>query len=516
MTWYLTILMVFMIIACGIAVAGMIAIHIKAYLKNKTLWKEDPDSNLYYAFAFGTGQYRKSNIYKDAREMLKDNKTCSISYLARKLREKEKGGAAVFFGRIAEGVIMFTSYIALFFRVTIGNIYLFISFIVHSIALLLFTFFSQIVKSVVRTADNNKTKKQHCPGCYAEFKIPKYICPNCETVHSNLTPGNNGIFYAKCKCGEMLPCTISKGRTQLSCICPNCEQDLATSGSKEITIQLVGGDKSGKTAFLAAFQHVYKELSEKGKELKVELFPKDLFDYLEDAYEDGITVPSSKTDIIDYNFINKWESNKEEKILIYDIPDEALTEEFFEKYPIALRHTKGIIFIIDPTSEDKVRKAITKSGDTVLQGTYSENDTEGVLLGFREKFFTMTNTNINKKSDIPIAVVINKCDISYIGNSCVYKGENGVTADPDFSKMSEKTRKFLMDNQFSNTVNMLEASFANVKYFAVSAKGHRLRNGKSFSPKGVIEPVYWLLKKSSKNTSDWLRPFTNDIAGKTE
>src|SRR5699024_7560090 len=83
---------------------------------------------------------------------------------------------------------------------------------------------------------------------------------------SNLRPGKFGIRKRTCCCGSKLPTTTLDNRHKLTAKCQNeaCQQALFTEENTPITLPVIGGPSSGKTAFMLATMEQLHELTNTG------------------------------------------------------------------------------------------------------------------------------------------------------------------------------------------------------------------------------------------------------------
>lgn len=84
-----------------------------------------------------------------------------------------------------------------------------------------------VLMPLFNLVDKNFRVAQHCPKCYATFKLPVFECPHCGTKHTKLYPGKCGLLFAKCTCGHFIPCASASKRKELKSYCPKCDYVLA-------------------------------------------------------------------------------------------------------------------------------------------------------------------------------------------------------------------------------------------------------------------------------------------------
>ena len=223
---------------------------------------------------------------------------------------------------------------------------------------------------------------------------------------------------------------------------------------------------------------------------------------MEGMYTNGVTDPSSPSEVSSYNYVHHLKGAAAHSLIFYDIPDEVLLSEEYEKSPLNFGYTDGIIIIIDPLSVASLRNECVRQGDISASSDFSNDDSEAIIVDFINKFSEIAGRSARKMSDIPVAVLIAKSDIKRIKSSIgMPKIKSQFKKDPEkyngdlSAARDEICRSFLNDIGLANVVNNLESVFLDVCYFPISALGHPPKVGVTFEPFGVIEPVTWIAKK---------------------
>ncbi len=302
--------------------------------------------------------------------------------------------------------------------------------------------------------------QSRCPNCKSISIVPLFQCPNCGRIHENLTPGPYGIFHVKCSCGKLLPSTAFNGRNDLAAFCPNCRYPLASGYAEQFGIQLAGSTSAGKTTFLAAFFHNYKEILP--AKVKCKFYPEDEFSKLENLYSRGLSKSTTDNNALMYSIVHEIPYQTPHQLSFYDIAGEAFQNiSSGTGQQQQFSYNEGIILIVDPDNDPDVNSAS-------IEAFISEHKK---LKGLKPSVMSST----------PAALVITKAD--------------KFLREFDRGLQDETTCKnFLKIHGFNNIINLIETEFKTVKFFAVSAVGHEL-NGKSYEPRGVNEPVFWLLEQ---------------------
>lgn len=512
-------------IAFYLAMFGIVMTHIRAILFNRDKWKEKYGSGLMFSYFFGTGQYQRTHIYRDAYAFLTDRTWLYVSaagaaYHLGKYESESKW--KVFMLSFFYIPLVIIGIPEMLFRTVFGWVYFVIVNIIHWAILVLLNIVAYMAMPIWNIIDHSMRTEQHCPHCYMTFRVPGYVCPSCGRIHKDLIPGKTGLVVARCECGKFLPSVLSTGRSKLDGVCPGCEKPLATTGAKEFTLQLIGANKSGKTAYLAAFQHMYRATNKNGHSIELLPFPREQFEDLEKMFMNGMVLESSKTSIATYSIVHNCSDGSKDNLVVYDIPDEALMNGVYEQNPLNFAYSDGILIILDPTAVRSVRAENEKKGQHVPEKSYSDNEaeTEDIIIEFIQQFSRLSNRSSSKKIKIPVAVIVNKVDLkavnSKIGRDAIaYKFK----ANPSLYKgnyadaRNEICRNYIISLGMANAINNLESVFPNVQYFAVSAMGHIFQEGQPFVPIDVIEPIAWVAAQNNSKLSSLLKASHNIISG---
>lgn len=493
-----------------VALFSILLSHVTAIMNEWPVWKPIPNSGLMYSYFNGTGFAQCGTIYVDIFNKSWDKKwtPLSIAGLAYRLGQiQNKSKFLLFLLSIIYIPLNIIGFVEMIFRSLIGTVYAVIMGIIHWLILLLLYLINLLLTPFWKLVDLRKTVEQHCPHCYSTFKLPAYRCPDCDEIHKDLRPGKAGLLFARCNCGSFIPSAIISGRSKLDTLCPECGRPLAASNAKEHTIILIGGNTSGKTAFLASFYKTYTVVAKNTNRVDIGVQPTTEFLELDMIYDSGTTIPSSSTSIRAYNFVHDF-PGRQETIVIYDVPDEVLLEEeYFEKNPLNFAYSDGFVIIFDPFTERSVRVESQKLGEDVMPDSYSSDTLEDIVVAFVQQFSKIASRSSNKISRTPVAVVINKTDMKAVRQKV---GDNAIRkvyrSDPErFNNdisvaRNDVCRNYLVKLGLSNAINNLESVFSNVQYFAASSMGH-VENGKPFMPEHVLDPFVWLADQGSVGQS---------------
>lgn len=508
-----TALMISVLAALFFAFVGILASHILGIYKHRNEWKKDPQYNLMYSYFTGSGTLQRKKAYQDARKLLWDHKCLrfSISGLAYRLGNYSNESKLLTFAlSLAYVPMAFVGMIEMIFRFVIGTVWLMVFNIIHCILLFIAKVISYLFTPILLLADRNARKEQHCPHCFETFQLPKFKCPKCGAIHKQLTPGRCGVFFARCGCNKVfLPCTAFTGRSHLKAVCPSCEGDLVAANAEQFSIQLIGGASAGKTAFLAAFQHLYLDNANKTSGLTVDGKPEHYFSELERMFQTGISEVTSGGSSQTYSFVHKYGKDANDNLVIYDIPGEVIVDGSYSRNPRNFGFCDGLIFIIDPLSIKTVRDDCVKEGESEALENYSQEDIDTVIVQFIHQFTKIKGLSARKMSNIPVAIIISKVDIK------VVKREVG---GPKIKSLYNKTpeeydnlqsiardkicKAYLSRLGLDNALNNIDATFSNVRYFPISAIGRVVGENKPYDPIGIMEPVAWIAKEGKANMAN--------------
>ena len=486
------------ILAFFLAAIGTVTSLVKAVANNYREWKPMPNSKLMYSYFCGSGDHQRRLIRKSAGVLVMDRTWPWISAagLAYRLGNLSHGSKLVMFLlSFAYVPLAVIGGVELLFRSIISYITYLILNIVVAVAYLVIRLIIYIVIPIVRIIDGAMRVEQHCPYCYNTFKLPYFRCPHCGEIHEQLIPARSGLFFARCSCGHFLPCAVVSKRDKLDSVCPKCRRDLAASNAKEFSIQVIGGDSAGKTAFIAAFQHMYAANLDS---CTVRGNPQGAFSDLETMFSRGQTEPSSPSEVIPYTLVHQSGASAGQSLVFYDIPDEMLLSDEYERNPLNFGYSNGVVVIIDPLSVPSVRDECERI-DANSTDNSSQNSSDSIVIHFITKFSEISGRAARKMSDIPVAVLIAKSDIKGIQSKIgVSRIKSAFDADPERYRNSieiaadEVCRGYLADIGLANILNNLDAVFSMVRCFPASAIGHGGGQERPFEPYGVVEPIAWI------------------------
>ena len=206
-------------------------------------------------------------------------------------------------------------------------------------------------------------------------------------------------------------------------------------------------------------------------------------------------------------------------IVLYDIAGEnCRNPEDMLKFSSFVKHSDGLILLIDP-------KQLGFLSDMLNPDEQDDTDKPERALN---TLHSVLETQLIKKSNIPIAVCVSKSDMCVdilppMSQEAVQSASPDYTGLPKqefdgktFNALSEGITKLMIRNAATVCQN-LQTGFQNFNFFAVSAVGCKcVKNEMGFStpaarpdPKRIEEPILWLFKQFGyiKTNTKVNRPF---------
>lgn len=505
-----SLLRALIVIISVVACVNIAASLIKAIIINRASWKKKTGSELMFSYAAGSGQFQRSHIYKDAHKYLFDKKWSVFSFagLAYRLGNHESHSKTIaFLSSLVYLPLAILGMAEMIIRCIVGVVAYFVINLAYIVFLLALWAVNLLLMPLFNLADKASWMTQHCPKCYATFKLPVFECPHCGTKHTKLYPGRSGLLFAKCNCGHFIPCASASKRKNMKSYCPKCDYALAGSNIKALTVQVIGGNSSGKTAFIAAFQHQYVEAIENSGIRNVSTSPADDFKELERMYHSGQTTKSPSDEVRAYYILHGSKGSSDDGIVIYDVPDEVILSEQYERNPLYFAYSDGIIIIIDPLSVRSVRKECEETTGSASTNGFSDDSTEDIVVHFINKYSEVAGRMARRMSDTPVAVVIAKTDLTSIRRKigtvkikAEFSSNQNQYLSPDDAR-DKVCRRYLADIGLANAINNLDSVFSRVSYFPVSSIGH-CEDGSPFDPQNIIAPMGWLARQCQSNIKD--------------
>ena len=365
---------------------------------------------------------------------------------------------------------------------------------------------------------------QVCNHCHERFSDPVYICPKCGARHAHLVPNQYGAFHHTCTCGVKLACSylvVKNPRKDMQGLCPNClrsgrEETVTGADSRTICIPVIGARSSGKTSLITAYANEVIEKRARLNKLTTEFYDetdRQLYSDMTKSYSSGVVKQTlvqkdkDKESAFSFSFYLKGSGLKPNRLIqLYDIAGESFTKNEFNERQSQFNHCDGIVLVIDPMSLQQAEGEYSDQLVAADKGTSCPENLQTVqqaLLNIMNE--VNDDSRSNKKSRIPLAVVLNKIDEAPglqerlgedVAKTLRRKDTENKFAD-DYDAMDFLCRQFFTDMDEEGFVKNIESSFSNGRFFAVSAIGHSAGVGsESFEPRNVDLVMDWIMDQS--------------------
>jgi Double-GTPase 2 len=341
-----------------------------------------------------------------------------------------------------------------------------------------------------------------CGSCHVRATRPIYRCPDCHGEHRRLLPGMSGVLHRTCACQRVLPTLLLNGKAKLAAQCAECKAQLPRNGltAPTVHIPVIAGPTAGKSVYMQTavnrLMHLddgFEFADERAKQQYERNITLGVLTDPRRAVKTAVTRPRA------YNvYVGAKGSRARRLLYLYDpageIPESAdhLAESQF------LKHTTGIVFIVDPFSLWQVRS----DADQSLLGRVGASNT--APKESLERFTEALREHLRAKSDdrmkIPVSIVLTKADAlleqpgpvhPYAGCATASRAEHDAAAREWLAKMGQRDLLSSMDNQFTT-----------VAYFVVSYLDAREVSGHPSAGSDVVNddpaaPVLWLLDRKA-------------------
>ncbi|AXX32184.1 hypothetical protein KCV87_31600 [Actinosynnema pretiosum subsp. pretiosum] len=333
-----------------------------------------------------------------------------------------------------------------------------------------------------------------CPSCHERVTRPIYRCTRCDASHRKLVPGFEGVLRRTCRCQNTLPTLLALGKGKLTAQCADCLQELPTRGlsARTVHIPVIAGPKAGKSVFMqSAVSRLM--LTDGGFEF-ADPRAKDSF---ERNLELGVHKDPSralKTATVKPRAYTLYSGTRLAKRLLYLYDPAGEHVESVDQLADAqfLRHTKGVVFIVDPFSLRQVR---SETDRVILSGVSASNTApKDVLTRFVEALVEHRSARRDNRVDIPVAVVLTKCDgllaDTGVTHPCAGLGR------ADRRTRDQAIRDWLGAAGQRDLVTSLDNNFTSVSCFAVSYEdaAEVVEHGSTVNDDPAA-PLRWLLDR---------------------
>ena len=317
-----------------------------------------------------------------------------------------------------------------------------------------------------------------------------YECPHCGGTLTNLHPSRFGIFAMECpQCNNYVMTSWLTGRNRYSKTCPNCQRSLNYEGFGDVpeSVFIVeGASKSGKTSFLFQTLYLWNKLfrshfcnSEQESQI---LFQAN---EISNGHFCPQTLRQQRPEA--YVMLSKKSFGK---FLAYfydtggvaaNTLDAGMVEPYFNL-------ANGVFLVIDPwTEKGSLTMADNNRQSPPSDYQYATQDANAVVGILCNKLEHLYDDPSNNGFDIPVCVVVTKCDINGLDNAMGVNSQF-TQSSKNWEKQSKLVEEYLIQNGMYNFVNVINTRFKRKAFFAVSVLDDSTHN-----PKAVLNPLLWML-----------------------
>lgn len=347
----------------------------------------------------------------------------------------------------------------------------------------------------------------------------RYRCPgNCGTSYGYMIPSHYGLLFHNCTCGSKIPALKSlrqkkdkKGQILENTLikeCPGPSRHPWSSATDPLPshyIAVAGGTTSGKTHYLTmALKDLLALSAGSGATYQASFDDKkDLEKHREslERLDQGIPLGRTLRGEAPIAFVLrlKDKAGKDERLYLYDAAGEKYTslgEETVKDF-VFFEDLTGIILMVDPLGLPKLKSRVRSKAPQIWEALMVSNlPFEYVVAGLRKNIARYLKLGTSGRTNIPLAVVINKVDAPLaaerIGAEAKKDAENLGKSEHDLC------REALIEWGAGNDVQILEADFPRLRYFSCSALGRIPdQSGQPFRAEQVLPALLWLLQSES-------------------
>lgn len=332
-----------------------------------------------------------------------------------------------------------------------------------------------------------------CPheNCGSVSSSLVYKCPHCGGELTNLHPSRFGIFATNCPhCHNAVMTSWLTGRNKYSKTCPNCHKSLDFEGFGDVpeSVFIVeGASKSGKTSFLFQALNLwnnhfksYIQFSDNEQERQIRLQAEQISKGYFCPQTPRQTCPESYVMLCKKSF-GKFLAYFYDTGGIASIHLEAgMPEPYFNL-------ANGIFLVIDPWGDKGLFSLADNYKKTYPSDfQYATQDANAVVGILCNKLEHIYEDPTNSGFDIPICVVVTKCDINRLDES-IGIAANYSQSSKQWAEQSQKVENFLINNGMYNFVNVIKTRFKKKAFFAVS-----VLDSSTHHPEAVLNPLLWM------------------------
>ena len=273
-------------------------------------------------------------------------------------------------GRGADGLAIYplglTLWLGLFIGAVAAGGLLAAALAVHAAAVLTIQLLARAAIGVLREADTVVLRLKGingmmCPSCHRRVAFPRYRCPGCSRMHSDVRPGRYGVLRRRCQCGHKLRTLLIVGSYRQPAFCTECGRQMSDETGRfgEIVLPLLGGIGAGKTRLMAAMITSLHEVGPADADGPAAARIRLADDETRRAYEvlsevlgmaDGYTKATPPADIPRAHSVLVEMPRYRRLLHIFDASGERFTEADKTEELRYLPAARTYLFVIDPLS----------------------------------------------------------------------------------------------------------------------------------------------------------------------
>lgn len=333
-----------------------------------------------------------------------------------------------------------------------------------------------------------------CPheNCGHSASSIVYKCPYCGEVLKELRPSRYGIFSMPCPhCGNSIRTSWINGRNKNPKICPNCQKSLDYEGFgdvPEMVYIVEGSSKSGKTSFLFQAMNLLNKhfdsfirFSDSEQEYRVRLQAEQI--------GNGRFCPSTPHRLCPKAYMLHCKKTLGKFLAyFYDTGDNSLTAIEAGMAEPYYNLANGIFLVIDPWVESGIVKAAGKRKKSLPSAyVYAKQDANAVIGMLCNKLERIYPDTFNSGFDLPICVVVTKCDLNNLKTSIGCASNRLTQSSEQWNEHSRMVEKYLLRCGMYNFVNVVKTRFKKSAFFAVSV----LRDSNNNCDE-TLNPLLWM------------------------
>ena len=334
-----------------------------------------------------------------------------------------------------------------------------------------------------------------CPHENCGHSAPSivYKCPSCGEALEDLRPSRYGIFSAPCPyCGKSIRTSWLNGRNKNPKICPSCHKSLDYEGFgdvPEMVYIVEGASKSGKTSFLFQAMNLLNKhfdsfirFSDSEQEYQVRLQAEQI--------SQGRFVPPTPHQLCPKAYILHCKKTLGKFLAyFYDTGDNSLTAIEAGRAEPYFNLANGIFLVIDPWTESGIVKDAGKRKKSLPSAyVYAKQDANAVIGMLCNKLERIYPDTFNTGFDLPICVVVTKCDLNNLKTSIGCDSNRFTQSSEEWNEHSRMVEKYLLRCGMYNFVNVVKTRFKKSAFFAVSV----LRDYNNNCDE-TLNPLLWMM-----------------------